>query len=78
MAAVLMVATLHDRPLHIAHVCLKEELAVIREAKRKGIRVTCEVCPHHLFLDKETTCQDHLTDGRKEVSCPSSRHLVDY
>jgi carbamoyl-phosphate synthase/aspartate carbamoyltransferase/dihydroorotase len=68
MAAALMVATLHDRPLHIAHVCLKEELAVIRAAKAKGIRVTCEVCPHHLYLDKEHACEEHhLTDGRKEV-----------
>lgn len=73
MAAALMVATLHDRPLHIAHVCLKEELAVIRAAKEKGIRVTCEVCPHHLFLDKDFGCseQNQLTESRKEVKFSS-------
>jgi carbamoyl-phosphate synthase / aspartate carbamoyltransferase / dihydroorotase len=29
---------------------LKEEVLLIKAAKEKGIQVTCEVCPHHLFL----------------------------
>jgi carbamoyl-phosphate synthase/aspartate carbamoyltransferase/dihydroorotase len=55
---------LYNRPLHIAHVSLKEELEVIRAAKQRGINVTCEVCPHHLFLNAE---EAHLSCGRKEV-----------
>lgn len=76
MAAALMVATLHDRPIHIAHVCLKEELAIIRAAKEKGVQVTCEVCPHHLFLDKDFACGDqHLSENRKEVGLALSLSL---
>jgi carbamoyl-phosphate synthase/aspartate carbamoyltransferase/dihydroorotase len=50
MAAGILFAAIHDRPVHIAHVSLKEEVLLIKAAKEKGIKVTCEVCPHHLFL----------------------------
>ena len=29
------------------------QIAVIRIAKEKGLPITCEVCPHHLFLCEE-------------------------
>jgi dihydroorotase-like cyclic amidohydrolase len=50
MAAAILLAAIHDRPIHIAHVSLKEEILLIKAAKEKGIKVTCEVTPHHLFL----------------------------
>lgn len=50
MAAVILMAAIYDRPVHIAHVSLREEILLIRAAKERGIRVTCEVAPHHLFL----------------------------
>ncbi|HSB00112.1 MAG TPA: amidohydrolase family protein [Anaerolineales bacterium] len=50
MAAALLFAVIYDRPVHIAHISLKEEVLLIKAAKEKGIKVTCEVCPHHLFL----------------------------
>ena len=50
MAAGILFAAIHDRPVHIAHVSLKEEILLIKAAKEKGIKVTCEVCPHHLFM----------------------------
>lgn len=53
MAAAILFASIYDRPIHIAHVSLKEEILLIKAAKEKGIKVTCEVCPHHLFLTKD-------------------------
>ncbi len=53
MAAVILMAALYDRPVHIAHVSRKEEILLIKTAKERGIRVTCEVCPHHLFLTQD-------------------------
>ncbi len=50
MAAAILFAAIYDRPVHIAHVSLKEEILLIKAAKERGIKVTCEVCPHHLFL----------------------------
>jgi len=71
MAAAILFAAIYDRPVHIAHISLKEEVLLIKAAKEKGIKVTCEVCPHHLFLHNEdlTGFQNlsGLTFGRKEV-----------
>ena len=50
MAAAILFAAIYERPIHIAHVSLKEEILLIKVAKEKGIKVTCEVTPHHLFL----------------------------
>ncbi len=50
MAAAILFASIYDRPVHIAHISLKEEVLLIKAAKERGIKVTCEVCPHHLFL----------------------------
>lgn len=55
MAAVILMAAIYDRPIHLAHVSLREEILLIRAAKEKGIKVTCEVTPHHLFLTKADT-----------------------
>ncbi len=50
LAALLFIVGLYERPVHIAHVSLAEEITLIRIAKEKGLPVTCEVAPHHLFL----------------------------
>ena len=44
---------------HVCHVSSKESVRVIREAKRAGIHVTCEVCPHHLVLVDEDIPEDN-------------------
>ena len=54
MAAGILFAAVYDRPVHIAHISLKEEVLLIKAAKERGIKVTCEVCPHHLFLTKDS------------------------
>lgn len=36
--------------LHLAHVSTKESIDAIRIAKKEGIKVTCEVTPHHISL----------------------------
>ncbi len=41
--------------LHICHVSTKEGIELIRAAKKEGRAVSCEVTPHHLFLDETAT-----------------------
>jgi len=53
MAAVILLAAIYDRPVHIAHISLKEEVLLIKAAREHGIKVTCEVAPHHLFLTRD-------------------------
>ncbi len=38
--------------VHIAHVSTRESLDLVREARRRGAHVTCEVTPHHMALDE--------------------------
>ena len=39
--------------LHIAHVSTKGSVQLIREAKERGVQVTCETCPHYFILTEE-------------------------
>ena len=38
---------------HVCHVSTAQSVRLIREAKKQGIHVTAEVCPHHLLLCDE-------------------------
>lgn len=72
MAAAILFAAIYDRPVHIAHISLREEILLIKAAKEKGIKVTCEVCPHHLFLTADSPLHQGegsgvRVNGRKEV-----------
>ena len=40
-------------PLHIAHISTAKGLDLVRKAKAEGLPVTCEVTPHHLFLNED-------------------------
>jgi dihydroorotase len=44
---------------HVCHVSTKESVEVIRQAKKHGIHVTCEVCPHHLIMTDQDITHDH-------------------
>ncbi len=65
LAAAILFAALYDRPVHIAHVSRREEILLIRAAKQRGLPVTCEVTPHHLFLTAEDI--PRIGPGRSEV-----------
>lgn len=43
-------AAAYDRPVHFCHISRREEIELIATAKARGLPVTCEVTPHHLFL----------------------------
>ena len=65
LAAAILMAELCQRPLHLAHVSTRDEILLIRRAKERGLAVTCEVAPHHLFLTQEDL--PRLGFGRSEV-----------
>ena len=39
--------------LHVAHTSTAAAVAAVRKARRNGLRVTCEVAPHHFLLTEE-------------------------
>lgn len=46
-------ARLSGAKLHIAHVSAKESVEAVREAKKRGVKVTCETCPHYFTLTED-------------------------
>jgi dihydroorotase len=53
--------------LHVCHISTMGAVDLIREAKEEGIKVTCEVTPHHLILSDETV---GTYDANTKVSPP--------
>jgi dihydroorotase len=43
--------------LHVAHLSTARAVEMVRVGKRRGIRVTCEVTPHHFTLTDEAVAQ---------------------
>jgi dihydroorotase (multifunctional complex type) len=41
------------RSLHIAHLSTAHEIELVQDARARGVRVSCEVTPHHLFLSAD-------------------------
>jgi dihydroorotase len=52
VAREIMLAKEYGR-VHIAHVSSAGSVKLIRQAKREGVRVTCETCPHYFSLTEE-------------------------
>ncbi|BDE96454.1 dihydroorotase [Raoultibacter timonensis] len=48
-------------PLHIQHLTTARGLDLVRAAKEEGLPVTCEVTPHHLFLNEWSIGDDYNT-----------------
>lgn len=42
-----------DCHVHIAHISTKGAIGLIKQAKEKGLKITCEVTPHHFTLTEE-------------------------
>ncbi len=51
---------------HVCHISCRETVALIRQARRDGVDVTCETAPHYLLLDEE----DLEEDGRFRMNPP--------
>ena len=52
--------------LHVCHISTKESVELIREAKKRGVKVTCETAPHYLALCDE----DLKEEGRFKMNPP--------
>lgn len=53
LASVLLLASLHNRKLHITSVSTKDDIKLIALSKSKGLKVTCDVSVYSLFLTRE-------------------------
>ena len=51
---------------HVCHISTKESVALIRDAKKSGVNITCETGPHYLVLDDSFLEED----GRFKMNPP--------
>jgi dihydroorotase len=61
-------------PVHIAHVSTESSINIIRDAKRRGVRVTCETCPHYFSLT-DAACRGFDTNAKVAPPLASARDV---
>ncbi|MBR0028138.1 MAG: dihydroorotase, partial [Clostridia bacterium] len=49
----IIIAEAIGTPIHIAHVSTRLSVDLVRQAKKRGVRVTCETCPHYFTLTEK-------------------------
>lgn len=50
-------------PVHICHVSTRGSVDLVRQAKKRGVKVTCETCPHYFTLTDEA-CEGYNTNAK--------------
>ena len=66
----ILLAEYADARVHVAHISSERAVDMVRQAKKRGVKVTAEVTPHHLTLTDD--CVD-LTDSATKVNPPLRR-----
>ncbi|KAG1242272.1 hypothetical protein G6F68_016270 [Rhizopus microsporus] len=66
LASILLLASLHNRVIHVTNVISKGDLALIKMSKKKGLAVTCDVSVYSLFFASEDFNNTKLLPTKKE------------
>jgi dihydroorotase len=62
--------------VHVAHLSTRGALERVREARARGVRVTCEVTPHHLALtDQAVVDSEYDTNTKMNPPLRSAEHV---
>ena len=63
-------------PYHMCHVSTLDSLALIRQAKRAGLDVTCETAPHYLTLSDQEIEDDGRFKMNPPIKTPADREAL--
>jgi dihydroorotase len=63
-------AEITGAPVHIAHMSARQSIRAVRAGKERGIRVTCEVAPHHFILTDESLAAPVQYDTNVKMNPP--------
>jgi dihydroorotase len=74
LARDLVLANATGAHLHVAHLSTAGSVELVRAARRRGVRVTAEVTPHHFVLTDEAVLQ-HGTNAKMNPPLRSTRDL---
>ncbi|KAL2208749.1 carbamoyl-phosphate synth [Sarocladium strictum] len=53
LASILLLASLHNRRIHVTSVTTKDDIRLIALSKQKGLQVTCDVSVYSLYLSQD-------------------------
>ncbi|RMH19361.1 MAG: dihydroorotase [Acidobacteria bacterium] len=73
----LLLAELTGGRYHVAHLSTGHSLELVREARRRGVRVSCEVTPHHLLLSDRAVAEQSFSSHTKMKPPLRSQHDVE-
>lgn len=59
----ILIAEATNTAVHIAHVSTRGSVDLVRQAKKRGVRVTCETCPHYFTLT-DKACEGFNTNAK--------------
>ncbi|WP_196604131.1 dihydroorotase [Pectinatus haikarae] len=63
----ILLAEYADAPIHIAHISSKNAVELVRQAKKRGVKVTSEVTPHNLTMTEDMV---DMADSSTKVNPP--------
>jgi dihydroorotase len=70
----IILAELTGAHVHLAHLSTAFSIELVRQAKRRGVRVTCEVTPHHFTLTEEAV-RDYDTHAKMNPPLRTERDV---
>jgi dihydroorotase len=66
----ILLAELTGSHFHVAHMSARQSIRAVRKGKEAGIRVTCEVAPHHFTLTDEALARPIPYDTNTKMNPP--------
>jgi dihydroorotase len=66
----ILLAELTGSAFHVAHMSARQSMRAVRRGKEAGIRVTCEVAPHHFTLTDEALAAPMAYDTNMKMNPP--------
>ena len=63
-------------PYHVCHISTKQSVEIIREAKARGVNVTCETGPHYILLDDTCLKEDGRFKMNPPLRSPADREAI--
>ncbi|HKH74507.1 MAG TPA: dihydroorotase [Vicinamibacterales bacterium] len=72
----ILLSELTGSAFHVAHMSARASLRAVRKGKENGVRVTCEVAPHHFTLTDEALAAPIPYDTNTKMN-PPLRELAD-
>jgi carbamoyl-phosphate synthase/aspartate carbamoyltransferase len=77
LASILLLASLHNRKVHVTSVTTKDDIRLIALSKEKGLKVTCDVSIYSLYLSQDDFACEQLPTARDQAALWAHMDTID-